>query len=496
MYFIGIPFKIVTDCRAFVLTINKKDLCIRVARWILLLEEFDYTIENRAGTAIRHVDALSRNVPEVLLIRESIDNLITRLSSAQQDDVELKSIINSVKSGNCKDYIVKNDILYKICDEDMLFVVPKTMQVDVIKQAHDQGHFGVRKVQKPLKREFWFSGMNEKIDKVIKNCLTCILAERKHGKQEGFLRNIPKDILPIETYHIDYLGPISSTRKSYVHLLVIVDAFTKFTWLYPTKAASAEETVKRLTKQAVTFGNPRQIISDRGAAFTSNLFKEYCTNENIEHSGNGQVERINRIVIPVLAKLSAPHPEMWYKFVDRVQQYINSSMSRSTGLSSFEILIGKNMRLKDDIELKNIIENETIQLLQEKREALREQAKEKIEKVQRESQRTYNRKRKKPKVYSKGDLVTIKRTQIVPGSKLHSKYLGPYEIVHALRGDRYVVSKIGEHEGPRSTNTTIDNIKKWLSNEYDWDTDLSSKEEETADEKEASETDASQNGRV
>lgn len=63
--------------------------------------------------------------------------------------------------------------------------------------------------------------------------------------------------------------------------------------------------------------------------------------------GNGQVERINRIVI--LIKLSAPSPETWYKFVDRVQQYLNSSMPRSSsGLSPFELLIGKIMYLKDN----------------------------------------------------------------------------------------------------------------------------------------------------
>lgn len=32
VYLLGIPFKIVTDCRAFTLTISKKDLCVRVAR--------------------------------------------------------------------------------------------------------------------------------------------------------------------------------------------------------------------------------------------------------------------------------------------------------------------------------------------------------------------------------------------------------------------------------------------------------------------------------
>jgi len=39
---------------------NKKDLCVRVARWALTLEEFNYKIEHRPDKNMYHVDALSR----------------------------------------------------------------------------------------------------------------------------------------------------------------------------------------------------------------------------------------------------------------------------------------------------------------------------------------------------------------------------------------------------------------------------------------------------
>ncbi|GFW79423.1 transposon Ty3-I Gag-Pol polyprotein [Trichonephila clavipes] len=53
-------FKIVTDCSAFQKTMQKKELITRIARWALQLEEFDYEIEHRAGSRMKHVDALSR----------------------------------------------------------------------------------------------------------------------------------------------------------------------------------------------------------------------------------------------------------------------------------------------------------------------------------------------------------------------------------------------------------------------------------------------------
>lgn len=100
-----------------------------------------------------------------------------------------------------------------------------------------------------------------------------------------------------------------------------------------------------------------------------------------------------------------------------------------------------------------------IDSVQEDRSKLRERAKEAIKKIQRENRANYDRKRKKANLYRAGDLVAIKRTQNAPG-KFYSKFLGPYEIVKVLRDDRYVVSKVGEHEGPKTASISADHIKK------------------------------------
>lgn len=320
VYLLGISFKIVTDCQAFSLTMKKKNLWVRVARWALLLEEFDYAIEYRPGRAMRHVDALSRNPLQVMLVEDDSNGLLARIAIAQHEDDDLKWLFEAVTANVCADFVLQH-MLYKKYNDDLLSVILRGMQRDIIKQIHDKGHFAVRKVEQILRKEYWFSRMREKIEKVIRNCVACILADRKHGKQEGFLRPLPKGNAPLEVFHIDYLGPIPSTKKSYAHLLDVVDSFTKFTWLYPTKSTTAEEAITRLKKQAVLFGNPRRIIPDRGAAFTSHAFRDYCLNENVEHvlvtAGvprlNGQVERINRIVIPILTKLTALNPRDWCK---------------------------------------------------------------------------------------------------------------------------------------------------------------------------------------
>lgn len=269
VYLLGIPFKIITDCRAFSLTLKKQDLCVRVARWALLLEEFDYIVEHRPGKSMRHVDALSRcPLPCVMPIEESRSNLITRISKAQSEDDELKTIVSSVIRGERGDFVVQNRLLYRKHKDDLLLVIPKNMQQDIIKRTHERGHFSVNKVECLLKKEFWFARMRDRVERVIKNCLPCILAERKYGKSEGLLHVIDKGNTPLDTYHIDHVGTIPSTRKNYAHILVVIDSFSKFVWLYPVRSTATVEVIARLIKQAAIFGNPRRIVTDHGTAFT------------------------------------------------------------------------------------------------------------------------------------------------------------------------------------------------------------------------------------
>lgn len=264
------------------------------------------------------MDALSRNaLPAAMIITECPDSILARLRKNQMNDSELKDVIEQTKKKSSEEYIITNGLLYKNMNGNALLVVPKMMQHDVICQAHNRGHFGPDKTKKLLKENYWFQRMRTKIERVIDNCTSCILAEKKSGKMEGWLHPIDKGERPFDTYHLDYLGPLPSTKKKYHHILVIIDAFTKFVWLYPTKSTSTAEVFDRLIQQSTVFGNPGRIISDRGTAFTSQDFQTYCKDEGIEHStivtgvprGNGQVERINRVLIPLLTKLSAPHPD-------------------------------------------------------------------------------------------------------------------------------------------------------------------------------------------
>jgi len=62
--------------------------------------------------------------------------------------------------------------------------------------------------------------------------------------------------------------------------------------------------------------NPRRIVTDSGTVFASGLFNEHCNLEGIQllhittgvPRGNGQVERVHKIVIPMLSKMCQENP--------------------------------------------------------------------------------------------------------------------------------------------------------------------------------------------
>lgn len=460
----GHRFRVVTDCKAFAETMQKKDSTPKIARWAMSLQQFDFEVIHRPGNRMKHVDALSR----VMILQ--VDGLLESLKKNQQNDEHIKAVVEILSGqGNYENYELKNDLLYWRVDDRQLIVVPEQMQVEILRRVHEQGHFRAKKMEDIITREFYIPKLKEKIDRFVQNCVTCILVDRKAGKQEGMLHPIPKNDLPLITLHLDHLGPMPSTNKNYRYISTIVDAFTKFVWIFPVKSTTSEETVKKLEIINALFGNPSRVITDRGTAFTGSSFTNYCKDENIEvihtttgvQKGNGQVERVHRIIISVLAKLSIEKPEKWYMHTNKVQQFLNKTYQRSIGTTPFQLLCGVPMKIKDDINLKQLIEQEIVDSFESDREQLREQAKQQILAVANENKRTFNAKRKQSTRYEVGDLVAIKRTQFGTGLKLQAKNVGPYKITKSKGNYRYEVQKVGNHEGPFCTSSSSDYMTKW-----------------------------------
>ncbi|GBN37778.1 hypothetical protein AVEN_172651-1 [Araneus ventricosus] len=188
VYLLGQHFKIVTDCAAFQKIMHKKDLITRIARWALQLEEFDYEIEHRAGNRMQHVDALSRH--PVMII--SNDTFTAKLKKAQDEDENIETLKSLLEKNETEEFFERNGILYKYINGRELIVAPKEMQVELIKLAHENDHFSVAKTEEIVKQEFFIPNLTNIVKSVIVNCIPCILANKKSGKKEGFLKSYSK----------------------------------------------------------------------------------------------------------------------------------------------------------------------------------------------------------------------------------------------------------------------------------------------------------------
>lgn len=139
---------------------------------------------------------------------------------------------------------------------------------------------------------------------------------------------------------------------------------------------------------------------------------------------------------------------------------INSSYQRSIDTAPFEVMFGRQMNNKNtNISIEQLIQKESLQKFNEERDEIRHEARQQILKVQKENQKTYDKKRTAAMIYNIDDLVAIKKTQFAVGQKISPNYVGPYKIIEILRANRYKVIKAANFDGPKETRTSSDYMK-------------------------------------
>ena len=249
---------------------------------------------------------------------------------------------------------MRNGVIYrKSKDGVLLFCVPEDMENHVLYKYHDEiGHVGIDKMTELISGSYWFPNIRGKASLHIGNCLKCIAYSSKQRKEEGFLNNIPKPDRPFDMVHIDHYGPVDNGR-TLKHILVVVDAGTKFVRLYPTKTTKTKEVVNHLRDYLRSYSRSRYIISDRGTAFTSEEFRNFMEENSIQHvkvatgspQANGQVERVNRSIGPMIAKLVRPEENIfWDMVLEKVEHSLNNTVHRAIGEHPSVMLFGVGQR--------------------------------------------------------------------------------------------------------------------------------------------------------
>jgi len=473
-YLIGKKFKVITDCAAVRWTFCKKNIVPRIGRWWLQIMDYDFEVEHRAGDKMDHVDALSRNpnaeeksileeteIFHVLLNTMDNDDWLTL---AQRHDNKLNEIIRIVGIGGeqvlnkaerkiQEEYSVVDGRLYRRNNDKLLWVVPKRARSQITRLCHNNvGHPAVENTLERLRRHYWFPYMKRYVKGFVGSCLDCLYNKVPGGQRQGKLHAIDKIGVPFHTVHVDHLGPFIKGKLNNVYLFVLVDGFTKFSILRPTKNVKSSTTTKLMEDIIAIFGPMVKIVSDRGTAFTGKEFEQMCKARNIIHvrnatatpRANGQCERLNRTILSMLTT-TCKEEDDWDKVIGRIQWSINNAFNKATKSTPFTLMFGFIPRTYDGDAVQDEVlstQNNACDILQ-----LRARALESIVAEQKKMQDYHNQGRIKVPTFTTGDLVMIQRqTTGQPGEskKMLVKYKGPYVITEVLPNDRFRVQDLPE----------------------------------------------------
>ncbi|KAL8095676.1 hypothetical protein AgCh_036896 [Apium graveolens] len=181
-------------------------------------------------------------------------------------------------------------------------------------------------------------------------------------RKSSFKSKTESSILePYHLLHVDLFGPVnvmSIAKKKYA--MVIVDEFTRYTWVYflHTKSETASvliDHVKQLDK--LVKDSVKIIRSDNGTEFKNLIMEEFCKDHGIKQEfsapvtpqQNGVVERKNRTLIEAARTMldEAKLPTyFWDEAVQNACFTQNATLINKHGKIPYEMVKKKNPNLK------------------------------------------------------------------------------------------------------------------------------------------------------
>jgi hypothetical protein len=293
-----------TDHSAIRFLMNKDVTNARVTRWLLLLQEFNITIIDRPGRDNLVVDFLSRLIhtgdntpidddfPDDNLFSIStytpwyadvanylVTGKLPQSMSSREKQRIIQLSVNYMWHDDCL-YRTGPDLVIKRC------VWEDEMQ-DIFRACHDGpcgGHFAdKRTTYKILQSGYYWPTIFKDAKKYVASCDDC----QRMGKPTA-VDEMPLQaqvvIEPFEKWALDFVGPINpmSHRKKYI--LVCMDYVTKWVEAKALYSTNEQSVVDFLFEEIFTrFSVPREIVTDQGTQFTSNLVKALTEQYRIKH---------------------------------------------------------------------------------------------------------------------------------------------------------------------------------------------------------------------
>lgn len=442
-YVQGVKFKVITDHSSLLWLKRLQNPSGRLARWAVHLSQYNFDIEHRPGKLNIVPDALSRAVVNVNAVEAKTDKWYVKMLDRVRDDPEQYA-----------DWHSENNVLYKFVKnkhdvstnfKEWKEVVPKDNRLNVLRECHDDptsAHFGCRKTYLRACAKYYWPGMRSDVKKYVYRCEICNQQKVSQLGRMG-LMGAPKNInQPFQLLSCDIVGPFPKSKAGNCYLLVVVDWFTKFTFIHRMRRATAKEICDYMeTYIYCVFGVPQIHVLDNGSQFVSKEFKALLSKYSIDHvwynaryhPQTNNVERANRVIGTAIRSFIKENHRDWDQYIPQIAHAINTSVHDVTGYTPAILTFGREIPISGTY-YGNIVSRETAPKDFENRDKLvselqklpdlYEQVAQNISKAYQRNQKHYNL-RKRNVEFSVGDIVYKRNFVLSKAGEYFSAKLAP-----------------------------------------------------------------------
>jgi len=245
-------------------------------------------------------------------------------------------------------------------------VLPKCYRTEfltIVYTGATGGHFGRSKTEYQVRRRAYWPGWRDQIAMELRCCEQCAGYHRGKLRRQAQLQPFSAGE-PFELITVDITGPHPKTSQGHEYLLTVIDLFSRYAEAYPLMNHTASMVADVLVNQFFAqYGHPRQIFSDRGPEFESELFCELCTRLGIEKLRssfynprcNGTVERFHRTLNSMLAKVIDTNQRIWHERVPLVLAPYRAARHDATGYTPNFLAYGRENRAPIDLVMGDVL---------------------------------------------------------------------------------------------------------------------------------------------
>ena len=147
------------------------------------------------------------------------------------------------------------------------------------------------------------------------------------------------------------MGPLPRSRKGYQYVLVTCDNATRYPEAILLRCTDGHRVAEELIVFFSRMGIPREILSDQGTNFMSQLLKEIYRHLHIHTirttpyhpQTDGLVERFNKTLKSMLKKVMSEEGRDWDTLLPYIIFAYREVPQAATGFSPFELVFGREV---------------------------------------------------------------------------------------------------------------------------------------------------------